>query len=142
MRRVVIDTNVLVSGILSRIGPPGRIVESLIQGTLVTLYDSRIVAEYEGVLRRPRLRLPLSMVIVLLDSIQIGGFAVAALPLPGVVLPDVTDLPFLEVAAAGAADYLITGNGPHFIPVRGRHAVTVVSPRQYVDLLDGVAERT
>lgn len=137
MHRVVIDTNVLVSGILSRIGPPGRIVDLLFQGTLVILYDARMLAEYDAVLRRPRLRLPRSMVIALLDDIQLGGVAVDAPILPGVVLPDFTDLPFLEVAAAGAANYLITGNGPRFIPVRGRHAVTVISPRQHVDLLDG-----
>ncbi|MCR4339563.1 MAG: PIN domain-containing protein [Gemmatimonadaceae bacterium] len=73
----------------------------------------------------------------LLDNIEFGGVVVSAPPLPGILLPDVSDLPFLEVAAAGSANYLITGNGVHFAPVKGHHSIEVISPRQYIELLAG-----
>jgi predicted nucleic acid-binding protein len=50
-------------------------------------------------------------------------------------LPDPDDPPFLEVAAAANADALVTGNVRHYRPVAGTHEVTVVSPRELVDLL-------
>ena len=52
--RIVLDTNVLVSGLLSPHRPPGEIVR-LVSGGLVSLcLDARIVAEYRDVLARPR----------------------------------------------------------------------------------------
>lgn len=135
MRRVVLDTNVLVSGVLSRTGPPGTIVDLLNQGALVPLFDGRILAEYEAVLRRPRFRFPPATVRAMLDNVEFCGVAVSALPLRGLLLPDIADLAFLEVAAAGAADFLVTGNERHFVPVQGRHSVEVVAPRRYVNLL-------
>lgn len=141
MRRLVLDTNVLVSGNLSRLGPPGRIVDLLNDGALVPLYDSRILAEYETVLCRPRFRFTEAVVAAVMENIRLSGIATTARRLPGVMLPDSTDLPFLEVAAAGAADYLVTGNTSHYIPTHGSHSVAVVSPRQYVDRLDQESER-
>lgn len=137
MHRIVLDTNVLVSGLLSPVPPPGRIVDLLNQGTLIPLFDTRVLAEYEAVLSRPRFHFPASVVRALLDNIELGGVVVSASLLPGILLPDISDLPFLEVAAAGSADYLITGNGVHFAPIKGEHAVEVISPRRYIEVVAG-----
>lgn len=136
--RVVLDTNVLVSGLLSPLGPPGQLVDRVVAGEVVLLVDARIIAEYENVLRRPRLALPVAAVALVLRAVERFGEVVAARPVPGLVLPDASDLPFVEAAAAGAADALVTGNARHFVPVRGSHAVPVLSPRTF---LDGLEER-
>lgn len=141
MHRLVLDTNVLVSGNLSRLGPPGRIVDLLNDGALVPLYDTRILAEYETVLYRPRFRFNDAVIAAIMENVRLSGHATARSHLPGVMLPDPTDLPFLEVAVAGTADYLVTGNTSHYVPTRGAHSVAVISPRQYVDLLDQETER-
>ncbi|MGO9269085.1 MAG: hypothetical protein ACLQOO_02295 [Terriglobia bacterium] len=57
-------------------------------------------------------------------------------PLP-IVLPDSRDLPFLEVAATGHADALITGNARHFKPQRGEHDIYVSTPAEFVRSLAG-----
>jgi hypothetical protein len=44
-------------------------------------------------------------------------------------------LPFLEVAVAAGADALVTGNARNYHPVKGRHDVRVLPPRELLDLL-------
>lgn len=129
--RVVLDTNVLVSGVLNPHGPPGRLVDLALAGDLALVVDDRVLSEYQDVLRRPRFGLPARGVDVLVRHLRAAGEAVTARPL-AVTLPDADDLPFLEVAAAGAAT-LVTGNPRHFRPVRGRHQVRVLSARQALD---------
>ena len=50
--RIVLDTNVLVSGFLSPHGPPGAILRSILTGSITLCFDERILAEYRDVLMR------------------------------------------------------------------------------------------
>ena len=129
--RVVIDTNVMVSGVLNPHGPPGRIVNALLSETVTALHDDRILSEYREVLLRPTFRFPLADVEVLLDFVESAGEHVSAQPL-SLVLPDPNDLPFLEVATSGRAEALITGNIKHFRPRRGQHRVLVTTPAEFL----------
>jgi putative PIN family toxin of toxin-antitoxin system len=130
--RIVVDTNVLVSGLLSPHGPPGRIVDGLVAEELRALFDDRILDEYRDVLERPKFKFGVREIDDFLDQLVAAGEHVAAPPL-SVELPDADDLPFLEVAAAGGADALVTGNGKHF-PRSARSGVSVVSPTEFVEL--------
>lgn len=129
--RVVIDTNVLVSGALSPHGPPGRIADAVLAGTVIVLYDDRILSEYREVLRRSRFKLEALEIDALLNVIESDGEAVVALPLT-LDLPDPSDLPFLEVAAGGRADALITGNARHFKVGNVGHQVRVCTPAEFM----------
>ena len=131
--RVVLDTNVLVAGVLSATGPPGWIVEAVLAGDLELVLDAAIREEYEEVLHRPELGLSPDRVGDLLVAIDRFGWEIAAAPRWPVVLPDPDDEPFIAVAAASEG-ILITGNLRHF-PARIRHGVEVRSPRQFVDEL-------
>ena len=129
--RIVIDTNVLVSGVMNPQGPPGRIVDEVLAGAFTVLYDDRIMSEYREVLARPAFGFSLTDIDALLDFIEMTGEPVTGLRLP-IVLPDPRDLPFLEVAAAGRADAVITGNTRHFKPRRGQHGVKICTPAEFV----------
>ena len=137
--RIVLDTNVLVSGLLNPYGAPGRIVDLLSSGDLVLLHDDRIIAEYGQVLARPRFGFGGADVSALLGFIEWSGEAVVARPLD-VVVPDPDDLPFLEVAAAGEADALVSGNTHHFKPTRGKHRVEVYDPARCWAMASGTDE--
>ena len=52
--RIVLDTNVLVSGLLNPDGAPGRLLDLILGGRLQILYDDRILGEYSDVLARPQ----------------------------------------------------------------------------------------
>lgn len=132
--RVVVDTNVLVSGIINPHGLPGRVIDLVVSQAVTLLCDDRILSEYREVLLRPVFAFNRSDVEALLAWIDFTGERVTTGPVE-VKLPDPTDLPFLEVAMAGLADALVTGNAKHFTPLRGRHGVSVVSPAQFIRLL-------
>jgi len=131
--RIVLDTNVLVSGLLSEAGPPGRIVSLIPENVFVPCFDARILEEYRDVLLRPHLGIAPARVERLLADLEEEGEAVVGRPLPH-RLPDPADEPFLEVAIAAGAEFLVTGNLRDF-PARLRHGVAVVSPRDFLDFL-------
>ena len=128
---VVLDTNVLVSGIINPHGPPGRIVDLLRAGELRLAVDDRILSEYADVLRRPSLESYFAGQDVdhILGYLRYGSERfIATAHIAG--LPDEYDAPFLEIAnAAGAV--LVTGNLKHF-PIRKRSGVTVESPAEFI----------
>lgn len=132
MNRIVLDTNVLVAGVLSEHGPPGWIVDLVAAEEIVVVYDSRILAEYQDVLARRELGLKPARVALLLDTVREAGVLVSARPWPA-KLPDPEDEPFLAVAGAARVP-LVTGNTRHF-PASSRRGVTVQTPREFVDSL-------
>lgn len=129
--RIVLDTNVLVSGLLQPFGPSGQIVRLVSSGDLVLCHDPRILAEYQEVLLRKKFSFDPERVETLLEEIRAGGIPVAARPL-AVRLPDSDDEPFLEVALAGGAQCLVTGNAKHY-PDEARSGAEVLSPRAFID---------
>ena len=128
--RVVLDTNVLVSGLMSPHGPPATVVDLVGSGTLRVCFHGRILEEYHDVLARPRLGLESADVETVLARLTSNGIRVAPRPV-STVLPDPDDQPFLEVALAAEADYLITGNQRHF-PADLCRGIAVVTPRDFV----------
>lgn len=110
---IVIDTNVLVAGLLSPFGACGEIVRMVSAGALTLSFDARILSEYNEVLRRPKFGFEEEKIAALLDYIVCRGRAVAPTPFAH-SLPDPDDEPFLEVALAGQAACLVTGNQKHF----------------------------
>ena len=126
---IVLDTNVLVAGLLSPFGPCGEIVRMVSSGELTLCLDARIISEYGEVLKRPKFRFAEDKVEASLDFVVLSGRTVASSPLRK-PLPDPADEPFLEVAIAGRAECLVTGNRVHF-PARLRQRVKVFSPREF-----------
>ena len=129
--RVVIDTNVLVSGLLSPYGAAAEIVRMLAAGSLDLLYDARIISEYEEVLSRPKFLFEKTRVDDLIEFITNYGIPVAAAPLSA-HLPDPDDRPFLEVAVSGKAECIITGNAAHY-PARSGCKMRILTPRRFLN---------
>lgn len=129
--RLVVDTNVLVSGLLSPFGPPGIIVNLIGRGRVLACYDTRMCSEYVEVLRRPAFPFDEADVAALLSPLAAYGELIAPEPLQ-TRLPDPDDEPFIEVALAASVDYLVTGNVRHFPPDL-RQGVRVASPREFLE---------
>ncbi len=130
MIRVVLDTNVIVSALLRSGGLPEAVFNLAIGGVIQAYASEPILAEYEEVLRRPRLAIDPDKVTIAVSRIR----AAMKLVLPTMRVTaalDPDDNVFLECAEAARADYLVTGNRRHF-PERWR-GTWVVSPRQFMD---------
>jgi putative PIN family toxin of toxin-antitoxin system len=128
--KIVLDTNVLVVGLLSPFGPCGDIVRMVFSGSLTLCVDARVWSEYRQVLKRPKFHFDPDKVVSVLDYIDHTSWVVSSTPLSA-SLPDPDDKPFLEIAISGNADYLVTGNAIHF-PSELCQGVNVVSPADFL----------
>lgn len=131
----VIDTNVLVSALLSSHTDAAtvQIIGRLIGGEIIPVYSSEIMHEYHEVLSRKKFKFEPRMINYILSAIEKYGVLVNP-SATGVTLPDMKDLPFYEVVMEKREDdaYLVTGNLKHF-PAEP----FIVTARQMLDILDG-----
>ena len=130
--KVVLDTNVVVSGLISPFGAPGEIVRMVASGALELCYDARVLSEYRSVLLRQKFSLDQAHVEDLLSQIEVCGYVTTGKLLTE-RLPDSDDEPFLEVALGGEAHYLVTGNLKHY-PAEKRQGMRVVSPTEFLEI--------
>ncbi len=131
--KIVLDANVLVSGIQSPHGVPAAVLRALLTERVSLCFDERILSEYRGILSRGKFDFDSEPVAELLSFLEAAGFPTLAHPLD-LALPDPSDQMFIEVAVFGQADFLVTGNLKHF-PKSARQGIVVVSPRAFIDAL-------
>ncbi len=109
--RVVLDTNVLVSGLAYPGSIPGRIVATWRQGGLDVVLSRYILDELVRVLPRlPRIQLTTAEIRDLADSLMFLADMVEPQGEPDKELRDDADQPVLLTLLAARADYLITGD--------------------------------
>jgi uncharacterized protein len=112
--RVVLDTNVLVSGLLSAVGPPARIVQALLQRRIIPIMSAATFAELEMVVRRPKLQPAFTRAGVNLEDFLTTVHAQAQFvePIPTKLpIRDEHDRPFLDLMATPPKpEYLVTGD--------------------------------
>ncbi|MDR2163583.1 MAG: putative toxin-antitoxin system toxin component, PIN family [Clostridiales Family XIII bacterium] len=123
--RVVLDTNVIVSAMLSPGGKPARALDLVLTGNAVLCHDSRILLEYESVLTRRKFGFDHAKVRNLMILFMEMGLAVIASP-TDMVFADESDRKFYETALSSGA-VLVTGNIKHF-----PNAPWIVSPAEYI----------
>jgi putative PIN family toxin of toxin-antitoxin system len=122
--RLVLDTNVLVSALLGPARVPAQALAAAVAQGATFLIDGRIEAEYREVLGRPKFAsAPASRREEILRQVLAHAEWVAApTPFQG-ALPDPDDALFIEVALAGGAYALVTGNVKHFPEGLGFHVL-------------------
>ncbi len=122
----VLDTNVLVSGLLNANGFPGRLLDAVLAGALRITFDDRIEGEYREVLARSKFAIQAALRDAILGELK-NQDAVVAMSQAVKSLPDIDDLPFFEVASHATDHVLVTGNVKHY-PSSARRTVVVLSP--------------
>lgn len=131
---VVIDTNVLVSALITRNenSPTVQILHFLAKGNIVPVYSDEIVKEYNEVLRRDKFKLSESLIINLLKDIMDNGLKITELAEVTETMPYPKDILFYAVtlSAQDKDAFLVTGNGKHF-----PEKPFVVTPSELVEIL-------
>ncbi len=133
MIRAVLDTNVMVSAVLTRGGAEAHALDLAAVRKIQIYVTPAILTEYEDVLGRSKFsRVSPEVIDEALELIR----RVAILVNPTQTLAvstDESDNRFLECAEAGDADYLVTGNKRHF-PAQWKKCM-VIGARELVELL-------
>ena len=134
----MLDTNVVISAHLKNEGFERHALDLVLAGKLQLVASELILAEYAGVLARPkfaisRKRLARSMALIR-NSAQIVSPSRKL-----TIANDSADNRFLECAEAARVDYLVTGNKRHF-PLRWRQT-SVVNARELIEWIAGDLRR-
>jgi putative PIN family toxin of toxin-antitoxin system len=139
--RIVLDTNVLVSALLNREGPPATLLDLILTGALKLVYCTEMLIEYREVLARPRLNIDRALASATCDDLvalaeqvdpaDLYKSPLAVLMPPPAHFPDPDDALFVEVGLVADVDAIVTGNTKHFIKVV---RPPVYSPSNFLDL--------
>lgn len=130
---IVIDTNVLVSGLVSRnkTSPPVGILKYLLaeRGVIIPLYNDEIIKEYENVLKREKFNIEHKLVDDVIDRIKTIGISCERIESKE-MFADANDIVFYEVALSKDDSYLVTGNIKNFPKVD-----FVVTPSEMMEII-------
>jgi putative PIN family toxin of toxin-antitoxin system len=136
MRRVVLDTNVIVSGLRSRRGASFRVLSLVGSGLFEHCVSVALAFEYEDAIKRSEsgIQLPKAVVEDILDFLCASARQQEIHFLWRPVLPDPKDDMVLEVAIHGGCEVIVTYNVEDF---RGsdRFGVKVIQPQEFLKLL-------
>lgn len=133
MIRAVIDTNVLVSGLIKPDGPTGVVLKDLRQGRFTIIFSSGLLQELVSVLTYPKLRtkygLNRSAFEALLALLALRGDLI----IPGQhvrICRDSDDDALFEAAIAGRADYIVSGDSD-VRAIKRNEGIDVLNPKTF-----------
>ena len=136
--RVVLDTNVIISALISQ-GPPHRIVAAWRDQRFTALVSAALLAEYERAVHYPKVRRAHG-----LDDEELERFVGRIIRFGELVVPDTRlsiiaadpdDDRVLECAEAGDASHIVTGD-PHLLALERYQEIPILAPRAFLELLD------
>jgi hypothetical protein len=134
--RVVLDTNILISALMTRGTPPDKLYEAWRDGRFELASCERQLAEINVVSRRPffQKRLLPNEVGRMVRTIR--RLAVMCDPLPDVMgSPDPDDDFLLATAQAASAEYLATGDKSGLLTLNRYGRTRIVTARRLLELV-------
>jgi uncharacterized protein len=131
--RVVIDTNVLVSALISAEGNEALVLLAIHHGLVMPCFSGEIMEEYSGVMRRPKFRFSSPEIEAMLELVRRRGTAIEGAPKYG-LSPDPGDDKFIACVLASGAEFLVTGNKRHF-PEEHMGRARVVSAKEFIEFV-------
>jgi len=134
--RIVLDTNILVSALISGEGTPGQVLTKL-RRERITLVTSRFqIDELRDVLAREKLKpyIRLEEADDLVFHLEAVAMVVAELPDVN-LSPDPKDNPILATALAGEAEMIVSGDKGDMLALRRIEGIPIVTAREALERL-------
>lgn len=136
--RFVLDTNVLVSGLIAA-GPPRRLVDGAIAGEFELCMSEVLLAELLDVLARASFAARLEQAGLtpqgIVDDLRRIAFVVAPVDTPRVVPTDPDDDHVIAAAVAGQVDLIASGDKRDLLPLGSHAGIPIVTAREAVERL-------
>lgn len=129
----VIDTNVIISALLSKDSNPGKIINYIEQGVITPVYDSSILDEYIEVLIREKFQFTQKEIEEIINLFKQKGFVLNQTQTLE-SFNDTSDVKFYQIVLTAnkiQLSYLVTGNLKHF-----PKEIFVVNPTQMVEIIE------
>jgi hypothetical protein len=135
---VVLDTNVIISGLLSSTGSPAEIIRHWEAGDFEAVVSPALLSELDRALKYPRVAFALKL-SEQQTSEFLRGYALAATHVaPYSSLDEIADDPgdnhVLECAVEGNADIIVSGD-KHLLHLKEYHGIVILSPAEFLALL-------
>ncbi|MYE25368.1 MAG: putative toxin-antitoxin system toxin component, PIN family [Gammaproteobacteria bacterium] len=127
--RVVLDTNVLVSALISSAGPPGQLLSAVKRGDLALVTSEYQLEELREALGREKLRPTIRSDEArdLIDNLETTGSLVGELP-DCELSPDPANNPILATAIAGKAHLIVSGDKADMLALGHANHIEIVNP--------------
>jgi hypothetical protein len=142
MIRVVLDTNVLVSALLTPVSPPAKILAAVLEGRLRIIISPAIISEIGLVFQYPRLKKTMRKHRLSAEEVEEALFKIlkVAIITPGdkIILGvsrDPADDPILSCAVEGQADYVISGD-KDLTELESFEGIRIMEPATFLRLLE------
>jgi putative PIN family toxin of toxin-antitoxin system len=139
--RAIVDTNLFVSGLISPLGPPGRLLDVWHAGWFNLYLSDLQLAELTEVVSRPKIvrddRITPQALANLLAGLSLATRVVASPSIP-IPLRDPKDEHILAAALGGNADYLVTSDFDLLVHQGDPHLGTlkIVTAAQFLAILE------
>jgi len=133
--RLILDTNILLSALLSPLGAPAKLLDAWERKTFTLVGCEALIEELRDVAGRPffRTRLRASAAELLAAGLRDFSFFCQNLP-SGTVAPDPKDSYLLALAEASQAEFLVTGD-KELLSLKHHKATRMVTPAAMIEIL-------
>ncbi len=130
MLKIVLDTNIFISGILFG-GKPRKIIESIIEGKVELYLSSGILNEIKEVLEREKFGFPEHISRQIVFEIESIGHLVRPVEKHSVVHRDDDDNVIIDCAVDAGADFIITGDDD-LLSIHEFNNITIISASDFI----------
>jgi len=134
--RVVVDTNVLVSGTLESKGFSAQIIDAAIAGQIRFLVSTTLVEEYLEVIQRPHITKRYPKIGERVESVSFyldtNALCVSTGEIARIVPDDPDDDFLIACAIEGNAEYIVSGD-EHLLDLGRYRGVEILTPRDFVE---------
>ena len=127
--RLILDTNVVISGVLYPASKPGLLLDLALSGSFASVTCNALVEEWRAVLKRPKLAFDAEAVDEVVDCLVAVSLVCVPVPQQRYLSPDPDDQ-FLMDLAVSANACIVTGNIRHF-----KGYPDVLAPAQAIEAL-------
>jgi len=128
--RVVVDTNVFVSGIFWK-GPPFQILEAWADGKFKLILTSEILVEYERVLNELNKKAQIQNYDRMLELVKLNAEMVNPVAFTKPICRDKDDDKFLAAALGGSVQYLVSGDDDLLV-LNGYEGLKIIKPKPFL----------
>jgi putative PIN family toxin of toxin-antitoxin system len=135
--RVVVDTNLIISGTAASSGAAYELLEAWREGKYILVTSPQILSEIHDVFMRPKIQSTFGFTEEdaqkVIKTFSAQAYVTAGTAVIPTVSPDPDDNMFIACAIEGSASYIVTGDKHHLLPIQTYNGINIITARYFID---------